>query len=331
VSTSTAARALGGYGAVSPAVRERVMAAAASVGYRRNSLARSMITGTTHTIGLVVADIENPFFARAARGVADIAHRAGYEVLLVNSDEDPSTERAAVRTLFEKRVDGLIIAPASAEEGHPLGELPPGRMPVVLLDRLVAGLDADAVVVNNVYAARHAVDHLTALGHRRIALLTSQGLIHTNQARLAGYLDGLAAAGIDVDDQLIRMAPYEREAAVRETEAVLTLDDPATAIFTTDNLMSLGAVEGTQRAGRHVPDEVSIVGFDDLEWTTIIQPPLTVVAQPVYELGATAATRLLERLNGDESPPRVYTLGTTFVARASTGPAPAARESTRRR
>jgi LacI family transcriptional regulator len=322
VSTATAARALGGYGAVSPAVRDRVAEAAERLGYRRNSLARSMITGTTHTIGLVVADIENPFFARAARGVADVAHAAGYEVLLVNSDEDPATERAAVRTLFEKRVDGLIIAPASTDVGSHLGELPKRGTPIVLLDRVVPGIEADAIVVDNEQAARRAIEHLVGLGHRRIALLTSQGLIHTNQMRLAGYLQGLERAGIPVDERLIRMAEYTREAAVRETESVLALDDPATAIFTTDNLMSLGAFEGTQHAGRAVPEEVSIVGFDDLEWMTIVRPPVTVVSQPTYELGATAATRLLARLAGDDGPPQTLTLETTFIIRGSTGPAP---------
>ena len=149
VSTATAARALGGYGAVSPGVRERVKAAASQLGYRPNSLARSMITGATHTIGLVVADIENPFFARSVRGIADVAHAAGYEVLLANSDEDPATERAAVRVLFGKRVDGLIVAPASTDEGPHLSDLSERGVPVVLLDRAIPGIDADAVVVNN--------------------------------------------------------------------------------------------------------------------------------------------------------------------------------------
>lgn len=284
-----------------------------------------MITGTTHTVGLVVADIENPFFARAARGVADAAHAAGYEVLLANSDEDPATERAAVMTLSEKRIDGLILAPASNDDRPHLADLLARGTPVVLIDRALPDTELDAVVVDNVQAARTAVDHLVGLGHRRIALVTSQGLIHTNQERLAGYLEGLRAAGIGPDDALVRMSPYTREGAEQETEAVLTMADPATAIFTTDNLMSLGAFEGVQRLGRRVPDDVSIVGFDDLEWTTIVRPQLTVVAQPVYELGATAARRLISRLEGDESPPHREVLRTTFIVRDSTGESPARR------
>jgi LacI family transcriptional regulator len=283
-----------------------------------------MITGTTHTLGLVVADIENPFFARAARGVADVAHEAGYEVLLVNSDEDPGIERAAVRTLHEKRVDGLIIAPAANDSGGHLADLIGRGTPVVLLDRVVSGMDADAVVVDNENAARRAIAHLTDLGHRRIALVTSQGLIHTNQARLAGYLRGLAEAGITSDDNLVRMVHYERDAAAAETRVVLTLPDPATAVFTTDNMMTLGAYDGILQVGRRLPDELSFVGFDDLEWTTLVQPALTVVAQPTYELGAAAARRLFARIEGDDTPSRVITLDTTFVVRGSTGPAPGA-------
>ena len=314
---------MGGYGAVSPSVRAQVAAAAVELGYRRNSLARSMITGTTHTLGLVVADIENPFFARAARGVADVAHAAGYEVLLVNSDEDPGIERAAVRTLHEKRVDGLIIAPAASDGGPHLHELIGHGTPVVLLDRVVPGMNADAVVVDNENAARHAIAHLTALGHRRIALITSQGLIHTNQARLAGYLNGLARAGIQGDDALIRMVRYSRVAAAAEVAEVLRLSDPATAVFTTDNVMTLGVYEGVLQANCRIPEDVSLVGFDDLEWTTIVRPPLTVVAQPTYDLGSEAARRLLARLQGDTSPARVVTLDTTFIARGSTGFSPA--------
>jgi LacI family transcriptional regulator len=251
-----------------------------------------------------------------------VAHAAGYEVLLVNSDEDPATERAAIRTLFEKRVDGLIIAPASRDASPHLDELPIRGVPVVLIDRSLPDLDVDAVVVDNERAAERAVEHLVGLGHRRIALITSQGLIHTNQMRLAGYLRGLANAGLPVDEGLIRMPQYTREAAKLETVAAIALADRPTAIFTTDNIMTLAAFEAVQTAGLQIPADVSLVGFDDLEWTMIVRPPLTVVAQPVYELGAQAADRLLARIGGDETPPQIYTLETSFIIRGSTGTAP---------
>jgi len=351
VSPATAARALGGYGAVSEAARTRVAAAARELGYRANSLARSMITGSTHTLGVVVADIENPFFARAVRGIADVAHAHGFEVMITNSDEDLLTERTAVHVLFEKRVDGLIIAPAASKHGEHLGELLDRGLPIVLIDRSVDGLPADAVVVDNRRAARDAVSHLVRLGHRRIAVVTgsplhdsgvepqphatpppgdvpmsgyasppSEFVITSTADRLAGYEDALTAGGIDVAPELICTATSRREMARVKAMEALRLDPPATAFFTTDNFMTFGVLEGIREAGRSIPSDVSLVGFDDLDWTTVVEPPLTVVAQPTYDLGVTAATRLIARIGGDRQAPYESVLETSFQIRGSTAP-----------
>lgn len=335
VSPATAARALGGYGRVSAAVRARVLAEAERVGYRPNSLARSMITGTTHTIGVVIADIENPFFARAVRGIADTAHAAGYEVILTNSDERLETERAAVGVLYQKRVDGLIVAPASNTDVAHLAELVERRVPVVFLDRGVPSIKADAVVVDSQRAAQGAVSHLIRLGHRRIAIvaesdtaLSAEELkgarfgpadVFPSLQRLIGWAAAYSAAGLPVLDEMILRCDYDRTAVAGETAAALRRGDPPTAIFTTDGIMTLGAVDGIVDAGRAIPDDVSIVAFDDLDWTTLVRPQLTVVAQPVYELGAAATTRLLDRLAGDDGPPRTVVLDTSFIVRGSTG------------
>jgi len=338
VSRATAARALGGYGRVSDEARDRVTAAATSLGYRPNTLARSMITGTTHTIGVVVADIENPFFARAVRGIADAAHAAGLEVILANSDEDVAKERTAVGVLFQKRVDGLIVAPASTEDTSHLVDLVERGLPIVLLDRGAPTVRADVVVVDNQRAAHGAISHLARLGHRRIAIIAEADTAlpaaelataqpgpadaMPSRLRLVGWAAGLRAADLPVTDDLIRRTRYARAAAMEQTVAALELDDPATAIFTTDSTMTLGAVDGIVASGRRMPDDVSLVAFDDLEWTTLVQPPLTVVAQPVYELGATATRRLLARLAGDEGPPELIVLETSFILRGSTGRVP---------
>jgi LacI family transcriptional regulator, galactose operon repressor len=336
VSTATAARALGGYGRVSEAVRAKVTAAAASLGYRPNVLARSMITGTSHTIGVVVADIENPFFASAVRGIADTAREAGFEVVLVNTDEDVEKERAAVGILLEKRVDGLLVSAATAENASHLAEAIYRGLPVVCLDRVVPGLEADAVVVDSLRAAHNAVSHLLRLGHRRIAIVAADdqdpppddvlasspvwgppGML-PDAARLCGYLTAHRAAGVAVAPELVRRCRYGRETAAAETAAVLRLADPPTAIFTTDAIMTLGAMEAIVLAGRQVPEELSVVAFDDADWIALLRAPLTVVAQPVYELGATATRRLLARIAGSESPPEVIVLDTTFIVRDST-------------
>jgi LacI family transcriptional regulator len=336
VSTATAARVLGRYGNASEPTRTRVLAAAKQLGYSPNALARSMITRSTQTIGLVIADIENPFFARAARGVADVARTAGFEVILTNSDEDSEKERAAVRVLSAKRVDGLIVTPAAGDDGQHLEELTRRGVPLVLLDRSVSGVAADAVVIDNQAASKVAVQHLTQLGHQRIAIIAEAsakasailashrtvvgdvGSGPTSAARLAGYLDALAEARIPIRKGLVRFCDYSRDAAIAQTIAVLSVRHPATAIFTTDNLMTLGVVQGVQRVGLRAPRDVSIIGFDDLDWTTIVDPPLSVVAQPVYEMGALAAGLLLERIGGGERAPAVHTLNATLIVRGST-------------
>ena len=336
VSTATAARALGGYGRVSTEVRAKVAEVAAALGYRPNVLARSMITGTSHTLGVVIADIENPFFASVVRGITDTAHSRGFEVILVNTDEDVEKERVAIGVLLDKRVDGLLVAAAATQDVGHLQEAVRHGLPLVCLDRMVPGLDADAVVVDSQRAAHNAVSHLLRLGHRRIAIVAGAdsdltpdaqlqrapvwGLpgVLPDAARLGGYLTALQAAGVAVDPDLVRTCRYGRDPAARETAALLRLPEPPTALFTTDAIITLGALESIVAAGVTIPDQLSVVGFDDAEWATLLRPPLTVVAQPVYDLGVAATRRLLERIDGDAQPPQVVVLDTTFIVRGST-------------
>ncbi len=336
VSRATAARALGGYGSVSDDARALVVDAAASLGYHPNTLARSMITGTTQTIGVVVADIELSFFARAVRGIADAAKAEGFEVILANSDEDLAMERAAIGVLLEKRVDGLIVAPAAPHDAGHLAELVRRRIPLVLLDRGAPGIATDAVVVDNVRAVHNAVSHLVRLGHRRIAIVSEDtaGMTVSQLAdaafgpgdgmasilRLAGWASALRSGGLPLADEMLLRTPYSREGARAATAAALGMDEPPTAIVTVDETMTLGAVDAITAAGLQMPDEISLITFDDLQWSTLVQPQLTVVAQPVYELGMTATKRLLGRIAGDERAPQTLVLDTSFILRGSTGP-----------
>jgi LacI family transcriptional regulator len=335
VSPATAARALGGYGSVSEEARAQVLAASARLRYRPNKLARSMITGTTQTIGVVVGDIELSFFARAVRGMADEAKLGGFELILANSDEDVEKERAAIGVLLEKQVDGLILAAATTRDVAHLEDISERGVPLVLFDRIVAGVDCDAVVVDNFRAAQNATRHLIRLGHRRIAIMVEEATAlapedlpvgnpgpvgaMTSVLREIGWADALRGAGLKVSSDLIRRCAYDREAARAETAAALRLADPPTAILATDETMSIGVLEALTDAGMRIPEEISVVAFDDAAWTTLVRPPLTVVAQPVYELGQAASRRLLARIAGDEGPPHVEMRDTTFLVRGSTG------------
>ncbi len=331
VGFATAARTLGGYGSVSPEVRGRVLLAAATLGYRPNRLARSMATGTSRTLGVVVADIENQFFARIVRGISDVARPAGFEVILVNSDEKANEERVAVRMLAEKQVDGIIVAPAAVNDFGHLSELQDSGLPIVLLDRNIPQLAADAVVIDGMNAAEEATDHLIALGHRRIAIVTDvlsetpiprdfrpPASVATAGIRLAGFLKALHRAGLAVDELLVRRASPTIAGAYSEAGALMDLTSPPTAIFTTDNVMTLGAFEALQDREIRIPQDLSFFGFDDLDWTRIVHPPLSVVAQPVYELGATAAQTLLGRIEGRAGSAQVRVLPTQLVHRGST-------------
>jgi LacI family transcriptional regulator, galactose operon repressor len=319
VSQATAARALGGYGYASPAVRRRVRESAGRLGYTPNGVAAALVSRATHTVGLVVGDIENPFFAAAARGLSDVLEAAGYTVLLANADERSDREALAVEALRRRRVDGLVVVPAP---GAQLAEVARAGVPLVQLDRFVRGLAADAVMVENAAGAAAAVAHLAALGHRRIGILSDTPRISSSAERIRGYRHALAAAGIAADERLVSIAGPTQAEGHRAALALLGGADRPTALFTANNFMTVGALLAARDLGLRIPADLALVGFDDLDWTALVDPPLTAVSQPVGELGRVAGERLLARIGGDAGPPRRIRLATELVVRGSCGAQP---------
>lgn len=327
VSRSTAARAVGGYGVVSDAARERVQKAVLELGYSANGLARSMITGRTNTLGAVVADMENVFFARAMRGFTDVARKEGFDVILANTDEQVDSERAALKVFLEKRVDGLMISPASLVDCDHLFAAHRAGHSMVLLDRRVPGLKVDLVQVDNVATSRTIVEHLIAAGHRRIAMVTGGSggnhvldrdrLVSTGEDRYLGYRQALEAASIPFRTDYVRAGDFHRESARHETLALMRSADPPTAVFATDSVIALGAFEAIQDLALRMPEDVSLVSFDDDDWTTVVRPKLSVMAQPVYDMGALAAERLIARVRGKVVRPKSFVLTTDWVPRDS--------------
>lgn len=335
VSTATAARALGGYGSVSERTRTRVSEAAERIGYRTNALARSMITGRTRTFGVIFPDIENSFFAKAFRGISAVARANGYEGLLIDTDEDSDTERAALRALSERRVDGLIIAPTDRATPDLFAEFLGPDVPIVLLDRELKGLEADVVIVNNSTAAKDATRKLLELGHTRIALLTGadaemlKGLtsprsprstatgVSTTFQRTLGYRQALREGGIDFRKDLVSAEGFRADQAADATKNLMALDDPPTAILALDSMLALGVLTGLHELGLKCPRDVSLIGFDDTDWAPFVTPPLTVVQQPVYDLGAEACRLLVSRMEGSAREPIRRILPTRFIQRRS--------------
>lgn len=320
VGRATAARTLGGYGYVSEQTRERVLAAAEELGYRTNRLAQSVSTGISHTIGIVVADISNPFFGGVVRGVTEVASARGFETLVISTYEHLDEEIAAMNVLVDRRTAGIILSSAAYDQAS-TGHLQLARgqgIPLVLLDRLIEGVDLDAVVIDNRSAARQATAALIAAGHSRIGFVwgphmsahptyrrdlteaAEQGLWSESE-RLHGYFDALDDAGIPVNPALVTVGEKTEAQAREEVARMLDLDHPPTAFFCTETEALTATLHVLRSAGRVIPDQVSVVGFDDSSWAAVMNPPLTMVDQPMLELGMRAAELLFERIDdGDD-------------------------------
>ncbi|WP_027998087.1 LacI family DNA-binding transcriptional regulator [Sinorhizobium arboris] len=335
VSKATAARVLGGYGPVSDRVREAVTAAARALDYRPNELARSMTTGRSGTIGVVVGDIENPFFSLAVRGIADVARQAGFTVILINSGEDVGTEKAAIRTLLAKRVDGLIVSPAKESELDHLQEAARSGRPLALLDRGSETLDVDTVIADDRDAAEGVTRRLLALGHRRIAYLTACDTpdhlfrtpadINTGSVRrrIEGFLAVCREASLGDMERWVHVGASSPEHTRRIATNMLRASVRPTAIIASDSLIGLEVFKASRAIGLAIPSDLSLVSFHDADWTSVTSPPVTVVRQPVYRLGERAAQLLVERLNGNDIEARRVVLQTEIVERASVAEAPA--------
>jgi DNA-binding LacI/PurR family transcriptional regulator len=320
VSLGTASQALRQSPAVREATRQRVLAVATRLRYHPSALARGLVTRRTHTVGLLISDIANPFFIRAVRAVEDAAQENGYNVILCNTDEDPAKETQYLRVLLEKRVDGIILA-TTAGSLPAVREVRWRRVPLVLFDRELPAVAADTVKVDSVLGGRLATEHLLRLGHRRIAIIHGPLVRSTGAERLEGYLLALRAAKVGPDPLLIREGNFKQDSGRELAGQLLDLDRPPTALFCTNNLMTVGALQTLQERGVRIPADLSLVGYDDMEWWTLTHPPLTTVGQPVYELGREAMRLLLARIDARRRPQRVV-LKPELLVRASCGPPP---------
>jgi DNA-binding LacI/PurR family transcriptional regulator len=318
VSTATVSRVLSGLAGVSADVGDRVRAAVRTLGYQPNRVARSLRVRTTRTIGVVIPDIENPFFTRVVRGIEEVLQAAEYSLLLANSNETPSRERINLATLQAEGVAGVIF---TAVEGQRLDyrELLGERLPMVALSRVLPGLKVDTVTVANAEGGRMAVAHLIALGHRRIGFISGPIGISTARERQSGYEKALQEAGLPVSRDLIQYADFRQSGGYSSMQQLLDMRVPPSAVFAGSNLMTLGALQAIHERGFAIPDKIAIVGFDDMPWAVSLQPPLTAVAQPAFEVGTSAARLLLERLHDPDRPIRHVVLETRLVVRASCG------------
>ncbi len=295
VSVSTASRALNGNGYSSVETQQRVRRAATELSYSPHAAARSLKLKRTDTVGLMISDIVNPFYAHLADGVLDCARQLGYHVILCATDEDQELEKEYLDVLMQERVDGIIAVPT----GHNLSlwrqAIDLGTR-LVLVDREITGIPTDVVLIDNVKGARDATTYLIGLGHKRIGMISGPIATTTGAGRLEGYYAALRDASIDVDPDLVQLTTFKKESGAQAARALLSLKNPPTAIFAANNALGEATIFAIRDRQLRIPEDISIIQFDDVPWASLMRPSLSTVAQPTFDLGFIGMERLARRL-----------------------------------
>lgn len=314
VSLKTTSRVLNGEKSVRPETEQRVRDAMAELGFRPNDFARRLRLGAdSSSIGLVIEDLSNPFYSGIAHAIEQRAHERQMLLVIGSSQRDPDIERRLVLSLSQRRVSGLIVVPAGHDHAHLSAEQDRG-LQIVCVDRPAEGVAADVVVADNEGGARLAVTHLIRQGHRRISYLGDDAKLYTSIQRRAGYEAALTLHGADSDPKLARMGLADAAAAEQATRELLSGSKPPTAVFTGNNLLTIGALHALRSLGR---TDVAVVGFDDFDAADLVVPGVTVVRHDAADLGRLAADRLFARLDGDRSEPVVKMLPVHLITRGS--------------
>jgi len=318
VSAASVSRALSGAGGVRESVRSRVLEAARALSYLPNRAARDLRVRFSRAVGVLIPDIENPFFTSLVCGIEDVLRKTDYSLLLASYNEDPDQESRRLEVFRADAVRGLIFA-ASRTPSRLYAELAKTGMALVAVSRDVARLPVDQVTVANQEGAYAAASHLIQLGHKRIAIVNGPLELTTARDRQLGYEDALREAGLGVEQNLIVHCPFTQSEGRAAMRRLLELADPPTAVFAGSNLLTLGALQAIHERQLAIPEEIAIVGFDEMPWAMSLRPPLTTVAQPAFDVGRTAAELLLGRVREPSLPRRQVVLETQLIVRSSCG------------
>lgn len=303
---------LSGNPATSPDARARVTAAASALGYRPNAQARSLRLTRTHVLGLLVSDVRNPFFADIAHAAEQAALDADYVCLLGNANEDVDQQDRYIETFLTQRVDGIVLAPQGPSAT--LDALLASRMPLIFVDRTVDGSRVPSVTTDSRTGLDQAVAHLVANGHRRIGYIGGPQSISTGRERHDAFIDALARNGLAVDPELITFGDFRLASGTAAAERLMAITERPTALLAADNLMAEGALSTIARQGLRVGGDVEVIAFDDIEWFTHMDPPVSVIAQDAGAIGRLAIELLLDVIAGEE--PQSVILPTTFIDRS---------------
>ncbi len=301
VSIATVSRVINGSPNLNEATRNKVMKAIKDLDYQPSRVAKRLRSRSNSgkLIGLLIPDIQNPFYVDVLRGVEEEAYQHNYALIMCNFGQDEKKEKLYLEILRSEAIDGLLAAPAR-EDDEEVTRLVEEGLPIVCVDRGLKNVDVDVVMVNNRKGAFQAVDHLARSGYGRIAYISGLPAIPSSYQRELGYRDALTAHGLEFHPSLVKYGDSKYESGVRLCDELLSDENPPDAIFTGNNLITLGALETIHRRGIRIPDEVAIIGFDDMFWSNSLFPPLTAVRQPAFEIGRRATELLIQRINNPQ-------------------------------
>jgi len=319
VSIATVSRVINNDPKVSKETVLKVQASIKALDYKPNRVAQRLRSSNSKTklLGLIIPDIQNPFFVDVVRGVEDYAYRNNFAVMIGNFGQDEKKEKLYLDIFQSENIDGLIVAPIHGKDKG-IENLVKNGIPVVCIDRGLTDIEVDIVKVDNELGAFNAVDHLLSIGHRRIAFISGNFKIPTYTGRLEGYKKALRKYGIPFDEKLVFAKNADYKSGFDLANLILELEDRPTAVFSGNNLLTLGALEAIHGKNIKIPEEISIIGFDDMPWSISLNPPLTAVRQPGFDMGRKAAEMLYERIANPSKKNESVILDTELMIRKST-------------
>lgn len=320
VSVATVSRVLNGDEVVKPATKAKVMQAIKTLKYSPNRVAQRLRSTKKRSriIGLLIPDIQNPFYVDVIRGIEDFAYSSNCVVIIGNFSQDENKEQLYIDILKSESVDGFIVAPSNEKDRH-IKQLIADGFPVVCIDRGLSEVEIDLVKVENQKGVFHAIEHLIALGHRKIGYIAGNQLIPTTLERIAGYQQAMEKNNIEIDPDVIVSRKSDYQSGLELAAQLLEMHQPPTAIFAGNNLLTLGALETIHKKGLRIPEDIAIIGFDDVYWANSLNPPLTAVRQPGFEIGRKSCELLVKRINDPERPFENLILATELMVRKSCG------------
>jgi LacI family transcriptional regulator len=317
VSIATVSKVINGTGRISAETRRKVAKIMQQLDYQPSVVASALTGKSTFTIGLLIPDLANPFFAEMARSIEDRGHELGFNLVICSTDNNPEREALYITLLKQKRVDGIIIATGISNEAL-LKNLVKQKVPIALIARDMPALAADSVLVDDFIGGYQATSHLIGLGHRKIAVISEHLGLMSSKERVRGYRHALEEAGIPYDESMVCVSDFTVEGGRRCTKALLQSDRPPTAVFACNDLLAIGAVQAARESGLVIPRDMSVVGFDNTVLATIIDPPLTTVAQPIQQMGRQVMDLLVQEIRKEKRVKQRAILLPELIVRAST-------------